>query len=217
MPPCSWPGSWLRAGSCPVACHDHAPCGTSAVACSAHYCRCTQQEQVLLRAMLARNSRKMQPSAWQRCHVPLHRSSPWMATYIAPHYVDRPATTAEAMERSGLAGRMQEAQARAAAAAAAAGELLHSAGTDRSSGSGSAAGPSRSEQIAAAFAAASATAVPKPHASSAEAARVGSAACAHCGAIEGKQRRCGGCKLVHYCRIECQKADWKEHKAVCKQ
>jgi hypothetical protein len=27
---------------------------------------------------------------------------------------------------------------------------------------------------------------------------------------------CGGCKKVEYCSRDCQKADWKEHKIVCK-
>ncbi|KAF1362388.1 hypothetical protein EJ07DRAFT_174795 [Lizonia empirigonia] len=27
---------------------------------------------------------------------------------------------------------------------------------------------------------------------------------------------CGGCQLVQYCSKECQKADWKRHKAICK-
>ncbi|KAF9482381.1 hypothetical protein BDN70DRAFT_875128 [Pholiota conissans] len=32
-----------------------------------------------------------------------------------------------------------------------------------------------------------------------------------------KLSRCGGCKLVRYvCGSECQKADWKRHKKICK-
>ena len=28
--------------------------------------------------------------------------------------------------------------------------------------------------------------------------------------------KCGRCKNVHYCNMECQRAHWKEHKSVCK-
>lgn len=28
-------------------------------------------------------------------------------------------------------------------------------------------------------------------------------------------KRCGRCKLAHYCSRECQKADWKNHKTLC--
>ena len=32
----------------------------------------------------------------------------------------------------------------------------------------------------------------------------------------GKLQVCGRCKTVQYCSKDCQKANWKEHKAVCK-
>lgn len=31
------------------------------------------------------------------------------------------------------------------------------------------------------------------------------------------QLKCGGCKRVHYCSVECQKQDWDNHKAKCKE
>uniref|UniRef100_A0A7S4JL00 MYND-type domain-containing protein n=1 Tax=Paramoeba aestuarina TaxID=180227 RepID=A0A7S4JL00_9EUKA len=31
-----------------------------------------------------------------------------------------------------------------------------------------------------------------------------------------KYKLCGRCKQVYYCSVECQKADWKEHKVGCK-
>ena len=44
--------------------------------------------------------------------------------------------------------------------------------------------------------------------------------CAECGALEppgDKFKKCGGCRVVHYCSLICQKKHWKaEHKAVCK-
>ena len=40
--------------------------------------------------------------------------------------------------------------------------------------------------------------------------------CKVCGLTAGI-RSCSICKLVHYCSPSCQKADWKEHKAACKQ
>ena len=44
--------------------------------------------------------------------------------------------------------------------------------------------------------------------------------CGQCGVwqsdTERKLERCSGCKLVYYCSRECQKRDWKEHKAHCK-
>ena len=31
-----------------------------------------------------------------------------------------------------------------------------------------------------------------------------------------KLKKCGSCKCVFYCSLECQKRDWKDHKKVCK-
>jgi hypothetical protein len=38
--------------------------------------------------------------------------------------------------------------------------------------------------------------------------------CAQCGKVADKW--CGKCKHVKYCNIECQRANWKFHKLVCK-
>jgi len=36
--------------------------------------------------------------------------------------------------------------------------------------------------------------------------------------VEGRAiKRCGGCKKVTYCSVECQKADWKAHKEHCRK
>jgi hypothetical protein len=32
-----------------------------------------------------------------------------------------------------------------------------------------------------------------------------------------KNRKCSGCRLVYYCGIDCQRADWAEHKIDCKK
>ena len=34
---------------------------------------------------------------------------------------------------------------------------------------------------------------------------------------EGRRNKvCSACRMVHYCSVPCQKADWKEHKAGCR-
>ena len=33
----------------------------------------------------------------------------------------------------------------------------------------------------------------------------------------GDLQRCGGCKVVAYCSVECQKKDWESHKGDCKK
>ncbi|TPX48830.1 hypothetical protein SeMB42_g02842 [Synchytrium endobioticum] len=40
--------------------------------------------------------------------------------------------------------------------------------------------------------------------------------CATCGVMSTSHLRCGGCKVVFYCNRNCQKEDWKAHKAECK-
>jgi hypothetical protein len=41
--------------------------------------------------------------------------------------------------------------------------------------------------------------------------------CAFCGKTDGKSiMKCSRCKAASYCSKDCQKGDWKKHKAVCK-
>jgi len=42
--------------------------------------------------------------------------------------------------------------------------------------------------------------------------------CANCGGGDAKKlQACGRCKVAKYCGVECQKANWKHHKGMCKQ
>ncbi|KAI0361646.1 hypothetical protein OH77DRAFT_1417912 [Trametes cingulata] len=43
--------------------------------------------------------------------------------------------------------------------------------------------------------------------------------CSYCRQLKPKEsiKMCGGCKVMGYCSKECQKADWKEHKPICRQ
>ncbi|KAF7338852.1 Zinc finger mynd domain-containing protein 17 [Mycena sanguinolenta] len=45
-------------------------------------------------------------------------------------------------------------------------------------------------------------------------------ACSHCHKVKSSNDipgllRCGGCRRIAYCKAECQKADWRNHKAMC--
>lgn len=40
--------------------------------------------------------------------------------------------------------------------------------------------------------------------------------CQYCNAVEKDLLKCGKCKMVHYCGVNCQKKDWTEHKKECK-
>jgi len=42
-------------------------------------------------------------------------------------------------------------------------------------------------------------------------------ACANCGKREAKMKKCSKCKTVPYCGRECQIADWRAHKARCRE
>ena len=39
--------------------------------------------------------------------------------------------------------------------------------------------------------------------------------CAACG-TPGAAKLCSGCGVAHYCSVDCQKADWKAHRPICK-
>lgn len=41
--------------------------------------------------------------------------------------------------------------------------------------------------------------------------------CSNCGDTEKELLKCSICKLTRYCSIECQKANWKNHKLICKK
>ena len=41
-------------------------------------------------------------------------------------------------------------------------------------------------------------------------------ACAACGAADAPLL-CGGCRGARYCGVECQRRDWRAHKAACRQ
>lgn len=41
--------------------------------------------------------------------------------------------------------------------------------------------------------------------------------CGKCGHIATDMSRCGRCGVTYYCNKNCQIADWKEHKIICKQ
>ena len=41
--------------------------------------------------------------------------------------------------------------------------------------------------------------------------------CFGCGKLSNsKIKICSGCNKIYYCNRECQKRDWKNHKAICK-
>lgn len=39
--------------------------------------------------------------------------------------------------------------------------------------------------------------------------------CEHCSRVGSRAKKCGGCKLVYYCSVECQTAAWQAHKTEC--
>ena len=41
--------------------------------------------------------------------------------------------------------------------------------------------------------------------------------CAFCKANKSKLLRCGRCKAVYYCSVDCQRPHWKTHKKICKK
>lgn len=41
-------------------------------------------------------------------------------------------------------------------------------------------------------------------------------ACGHCGENEKKMQVCSGCRSMHYCSRQCQRADWNTHRQWCR-
>ena len=41
--------------------------------------------------------------------------------------------------------------------------------------------------------------------------------CQTCGHENEELKKCGQCKAVYYCSLECQKKDWPNHNQVCKK
>lgn len=39
--------------------------------------------------------------------------------------------------------------------------------------------------------------------------------CRNCGVFAEKMLKCGNCRKAYYCDVDCQKANWAEHKQVC--
>ena len=58
---------------------------------------------------------------------------------------------------------------------------------------------------------------PAPSVSMAPAAAAAPLRCAVCGASSGELLLCSGCHGVRYCGRDCQKADWRAHKAACRR
>ena len=48
----------------------------------------TEEELRVLRFLLRLNSTKIQPTVWQKKNLPLEQSSPWLATFVRPLYLD---------------------------------------------------------------------------------------------------------------------------------
>ena len=42
-------------------------------------------------------------------------------------------------------------------------------------------------------------------------------ACAECGAVDTRMKKCGGCMTVSYCSRECQRRAWPNHKTICSE
>ena len=45
-------------------------------------------------------------------------------------------------------------------------------------------------------------------------AKIGTDDCAKCGQ-PGAKKRCTQCKKVYYCSVDCQRANWEEHRRCC--
>ena len=178
-------------------------------------CFCSRRELQLLRALLLRNSRRMQPTAWQRQHLNLGPDSPWLATFITPLYPESlgdsntfakafDAFTPEALQQLEQQFKQKE------GAAHRTGQQPVSSGVARSNGrSSNSSRPGPSNQAA------------TGGASTAAAGGAPSHACRTCGAKASSRltlMRCSRCKADTdwYCSPDCFKADWSRHKRSCR-
>ncbi len=50
----------------------------------------TPEEMILWRYIFRVNSIKILPNTWQKKNIPLGADSPWLATFLSPHYLDCP-------------------------------------------------------------------------------------------------------------------------------
>lgn len=107
---------------------------------------CTKAELKLLRALLVRNSRRMQPTKWQVRNLPLNSpTTHWMASYITPVYPEvlgNTQTLFDAIPELGKSGNASGVSQAVRTATAAAVAQMH----EQASSSGAAGGsrPARS-------------------------------------------------------------------------
>jgi hypothetical protein len=189
---------------------------------------CSTRELQLLRALLKRNSRRMQPTAWQHKHLPLGPDSHWLATFICPVYPEVLGDSATFMDA--ISNDLMKMARAAMGASGSSSSSSSSRAGGRSSAAAAAAGgcgtsgaqpPITARARAAVQAGVAAAAAAGPQASVESSCRV-------CGAVPGgrgaggavvqKLMRCSRCKSDkdRYCCVQCQRADWQRHKrATC--
>eukprot|EP00775_Hariotina_reticulata_P001174 gene1174-biopygen2375 len=200
-------------------------------------CFCSRGEVQLLRALLLRNSRRMQPTAWQQNHLELGPESCWMATYLCPVYpetlgdsktfVDAIPSSIMQQAEEALGSPKISSSCSSSSTPAAAGTTSAAAGAKRLVVAGSSSGCTKGQQSAAAPAASAGTrgAAAGPTARSVAVNKSGNdgsgCSCRSCGRKASgsvQLMRCGRCKssVDWYCSQECQRRDWRRHKLQCR-